>query len=57
MFELCGKYNAAKKVFTPFKELDDENYVEKINEIVYNKFVISKNILENDYYRKVFKGE
>lgn len=52
-----GKYNAAKKVFTPFKELDDENYVEKINEIVYNKFVISKNILENDYYRKVFKGE
>lgn len=52
-----GKYNAPKKTFTPFKELKEEDYVEKINEIVYNKFVISKNILENDYYRKVFKGE
>ena len=52
-----GKYNAGTKKFTPFKELKDENYVEKINEIVYNKFVISKKILESNYYKYVFKGE
>ena len=43
-----GKYNAKTKKFTPFKEVKDENYVETINEIVYNRFVISKKILESN---------
>ena len=30
-------------------------YVEDINNEVYNKFLMSKLILEKDYYRKVFK--
>jgi lipoteichoic acid synthase len=50
-----GKYNAATKVFTPNKNKKiPTDYVDKINEIVYNKYVISKNILETDYYRHLF---
>ena len=49
-----GKYNASTKKFTAFKEVSDD-YVQKMNEEVYNKYVISKNILENDYYRTVFE--
>ena len=48
-----GKYNASTKVFIPFKEVND-GYVDEINNIVYNKYILSKNILEYDYYRKVF---
>ncbi len=51
-----GKYNASTKKFTAFKETPDD-YVQKMNEEVYNKYVISKNILENDYYRTVFEGK
>lgn len=51
-----GKYNASTKKFTAFKDLP-EDYVQNMNEEVYNKYVISKNILETDYYREVFKGE
>ena len=51
-----GKYNASKKKFTAFKDNIPEGYVEKMNEEVYNKYVISKNILENDYYRTIFEG-
>jgi len=51
-----GKYDAKEEIFTPFtnQKLDD-NYVDEINTIVYNKFVISKNMLETDYYKYVFK--
>lgn len=50
-----GKYNASTKVFTPFNnEQIDEDYIESINTKVYNKFVISKNILETNYYKYVF---
>ena len=52
-----GKYNASTKKFTEFKELPSEDYVEKMNEIVYNKYVVSKNILENDYYRTIFERD
>lgn len=53
-----GKYNAATKQFTPFnnEEVSTE-YIENINSTVYNKFVISKSILETDYYRKIFNEE
>ena len=50
-----GKYNASTKVFTPFNnEQVDEDYIESINTKVYNKFVISKNILETNYYKYIF---
>ncbi len=52
-----GKYNASTKKFTPFKEEIPDNYVDEINEKVYNKFVISKNILENNYYKTVFSED
>lgn len=50
-----GKYDSVKDKFTPFKNNVSSNYVENINNEVYNKFLMSKLILEKDYYRKVFK--
>jgi phosphoglycerol transferase MdoB-like AlkP superfamily enzyme len=50
-----GKYNATTKVFTPFKDNVKDTYVDEINTIVYNKFLMSKLILENDYYSKIIK--
>ena len=35
-------------------EVEAEDYIESINTKVYNKFVISKNILETNYYKYVF---
>lgn len=52
-----GKYDAATQTFTPFKDNIDDNYIENINTLVYNKYVISKNILETDYYRKLVKED
>lgn len=53
-----GKYNASTQKFTSLTEEEiPENYVNKINEIVANKFVISKNILDTNYYKHVFKEE
>lgn len=48
-----GKYNATRNIFTPFKDDIPENYIENINNLVYNKYVISKNILETNYYKYV----
>ncbi len=48
-----GKYNATKNTFTSFKNDIPDNYIEIINNLVYNKFVISKNILETNYYSYV----
>ncbi|NLL01858.1 MAG: sulfatase-like hydrolase/transferase [Mollicutes bacterium] len=48
-----GKYNATKNIFTPFKDEIPENYIETINHQVNNKYVISKNILETNYYKYV----
>ena len=44
-----GKYNAATKKFTAYTDDIDDNYIETINQIVYNKYVISKNILDTDF--------
>ncbi|MDO4341747.1 MAG: sulfatase-like hydrolase/transferase [bacterium] len=53
-----GKYNASTQKFTSLtEEKIPENYVNKINEIVANKFIISKNILDTNYYKYVFKEE
>lgn len=50
-----GKYNAVTGEFVPNDgvEIEDE-YIKEINNIIYKKFQMSRLILENDYYRKVF---
>ena len=47
-----GKYDALTEKFTQFKEIENkEEYIKSINNIVYNKFSISRSILENNYYK------
>lgn len=48
-----GKYNSINDTFTPFTDDINDDYVNEINTIVYNKFLISKKILENNYYNKI----
>ena len=50
-----GKYDSVRDEFISFKDNISSDYVENINNQVYNKFLMSKLILEKDYYRKVFK--
>lgn len=50
-----GRYNAITGEFIPNDGVEiEEGYVEKINNIIYKKYQMSRLILENDYYRKVF---
>lgn len=47
-----GKYDAITKKYTPFKSVDHEGkYIDLINQIVYNKYSVSRSILETDYYK------
>ncbi len=48
-----GKFNAGTGSYTPFKKNGKDN-LEKLQGIVSNRFTVSRMILENDYYRKVF---
>lgn len=50
-----GRYNAVTEKFiaNEGEEIED-GYVQKINNIIYKKYQMSRLILENDYYRKVF---
>ena len=51
-----GKYNAVTEEFIPNEGVTvEEGYVDKINAIIYKKYQISRLILENDYYRHIFK--
>lgn len=51
-----GKYDAITNTFVPNKgEKVDENYIEKINQTIYQDFRMSTKILEYNYYKKVFK--
>lgn len=51
-----GIYNTKTEKFTPFAEQTiDDDYIEHINKVVYERYYISQLILDNDYYRKVFK--
>ena len=51
-----GKYNAVTEKFIANDGIKIEDaYIEEINNIIYKKFEISRLILENDYYRKVFQ--
>ncbi len=53
-----GKYNAITGEFIPNGNAEiEEGYVEKMNDIIYKKYQMSRLILENDYYRKVFQTE
>ena len=51
-----GTYNSSNKTFTPKdnKEYDQE-YINKINELVANKFSLSKLIIDNNYYEYITK--
>lgn len=46
-----GKYDSVNDVFTPFKDDVSDDYVDNINDSVFNKFLMSKLILEKDYYK------
>ena len=51
-----GTYFAASKTFVPKEGIEiEDDYVNTINQIVNNKINMSKMIIENNYYSKVFK--
>ncbi len=51
-----GRYNSLTEQFTPNDGVTvEEGYVDKINTIIYKKYQMSRLILENDYYRKIFE--
>lgn len=54
-----GRYEADSGVFYPANEDEkiDEEYIQNISKIVSNKVLISKYILENDYYDIVFSDK
>lgn len=46
-----GKYNAITQEFIPNEGIEiEEGYVQKINNIIYKKYQMSRLILENNYY-------
>lgn len=51
-----GRYNAITQEFIPNENTEiEEGYAQKINNIIYKKYQMSRLILENDYYRKIFE--
>ena len=51
-----GRYNAVTGEFTKNEDVEvEEDYVQQIEDIIYNKYRMSRLILENDYYKKVFE--
>lgn len=51
-----GTYFAASRKFVPASGVEvEDDYVKTINQIVNNKITMSKLIIENNYYGKVFK--
>lgn len=50
-----GRYNAVTEEFIPNEGTEEDGYVDKINTIIYKKYQMSRLILENDYYRKIFE--
>ena len=51
-----GRYNSITGQFIPNEGAQlEEGYVQKINNEIYKKYQMSRLILENDYYRIVFK--
>lgn len=53
-----GRYNAVTGEFIANEGTTvEEGYVDKINTIIYKKYQMSRLILENDYYKHIFKTE
>ncbi|MGM0834602.1 MAG: LTA synthase family protein [Bacillota bacterium] len=53
-----GRYNAETKKFTPSAGADvSQSYLDRMISIVNQKFYYSAQILENDYYRVVFRDQ
>ena len=53
-----GKYNAVTGEFIANEGTTvEEGYVDRINTIIYKKYQMSRLILENDYYKHIFKTE
>ena len=53
-----GRYNSLTEQFTPNEGVTiEEGYVDKINTRIYKKYQMSRLILENDYYKHVFRTE
>ena len=54
-----GRYSSISKEFEPSEKTKENfntnDYIDKTNSIVLNKFQISKMILENDFYRVLWK--
>ena len=51
-----GRYNAINGTFkSNTNEVVDKEYISNINKIIYDKFYLSRQIIDNDYYQKVFK--
>lgn len=48
-----GRYDYLKHEYESFDGNYDQDYIDKINKIVDNKFKMSKLIITNDYYRKL----
>ncbi len=55
-----GKYTTLTNKFEPFEELEEgydiDTYVKNISNIIYNKYQMSKLILNNDFYRKLWES-
>ncbi len=55
-----GKYEALTNKFEPFEEVykgfDTDTYIKNISNVIYNKYQMSKLILDNDFYRKLWKA-
>ena len=50
-----GTYYASTSKFVPKASTVDEDYVATINSVVSNRLAISRMIVENDYYKYIFK--
>lgn len=53
-----GKYNAITQEFIPNEGIEiEEDYVQKINNIIYKKYQMSRLILENNYYEHLGRSK
>lgn len=50
-----GRFNTVGRKYTGEKLDDEEEYIQRISAIVYNKFKYSSMVLEEDYYRKLYQ--
>lgn len=51
-----GKYYSSSNTFETFENVKiDDNYISEMNNLVNNKILMSKYIIEEDYYKYVFK--